>query len=177
VQVPETTAFSTKPQIACDLIAAALDTSVPCAWVLVDALYGSDSRLRRMLEARGQAYVLAVRSNQTLRMLTADGFLQTDPAEMADELPAGAWTPHAAGEGSKGVRLYALWDSLLRKMSSGADPAQSLFQRKIVAGAAIHERTPIASVQIALGWNPLGNDERVLSKLDVPVGDAVARLL
>lgn len=106
VQVPETIAFATKPQIACDLIAAALDAGVPCAWVLADALYGSDSRLRRMLEARGQPYVLAVRSNQTLRMLTAGGFLQTDPAEMADELPADAWAPHAAGEGSKGVRLY-----------------------------------------------------------------------
>jgi SRSO17 transposase len=106
VQVPASVEFATKPQIACDLIASALDADIPCAWVLADALYGSDSRLRRMLEARGQAYVLAVRSNHTLRMLTADGFLQTDPAEMADELPAEAWNPHAAGEGSKGVRLY-----------------------------------------------------------------------
>jgi SRSO17 transposase len=106
VQVPDAIEFATKPQIACDLIATALDAGVPCAWVLADALYGSDSRLRRMLEARGQPYVLAVRSNQTLRRLMADGLLQTDPAEMADELPAGAWTPHAAGEGSKGLRLY-----------------------------------------------------------------------
>jgi SRSO17 transposase len=106
VQVPDATEFATKPQIACDLIATALDAGVPCAWVLADALYGSDSRLRRMLEARGQPYVLAVRSNQTLHMLTADGLLQTVPAQMADELPAGAWTPHAAGEGSKGLRLY-----------------------------------------------------------------------
>ena len=29
-----------------------------------------------------------------------------DPAQMADALPADAWTPHAAGEGSKGLRLY-----------------------------------------------------------------------
>ena len=106
VQVPEDIAFATKPQIACDLIATALEAGIPCAWVLADALYGSDSRLRRMLEARGQPYVLAVRSNQVLRMLTADGFLQTDPAQMADELPAKAWVSHAAGEGSKGVRLY-----------------------------------------------------------------------
>ncbi len=106
VQVPEAIEFATKPQIARDLIAATLDAGVPCAWVLADALYGSNSRLRRMLEARGQPYVLAVRSNQTLRMLTADGFVQTDPAQMADELPAKAWAPHAAGEGSKGLRLY-----------------------------------------------------------------------
>ena len=106
VQVPDSIEFATKPQIACALIAAALDAGTPCAWVLADALYGSDSRLRRMLEARGQPYVLAVRANQVLRRLTTNGFVQTDPAEMADALPATAWSPYAAGEGSKGVRLY-----------------------------------------------------------------------
>jgi SRSO17 transposase len=105
VQVPETIAFATKPRIACDLLAAALDAGVPCAWVLGDALYGSEQRLRRMLEAHGQPYVLAVRSNQTLRMLTADGFLRTDP-KWRMKLAAKAWAPHAAGEGSKGLRLY-----------------------------------------------------------------------
>ena len=58
----------------------AASAGAPCAWVLADALYGSDSRLRRMLEGRRQPYVLAVRSNHTLRMLTATGLLQTDPA-------------------------------------------------------------------------------------------------
>ena len=105
-QVPEAVPFATKPQIACDLISAALDAGTPCAWVLADAVYGSDSRLRRMLEERGQPYVLAIRSNHTLRMLTDDGPLQTDPAEMADALPRDAWSSHAAGEGSKGIRLY-----------------------------------------------------------------------
>lgn len=106
VRVPEPVTFATKPQIACDLIAAALDAGAPCAWVLADALYGSDSRLRRMLEARRQPYVLAVRSNHTLRMLTATGLLQTDPAQLAEALSGTAWAAHAAGEGSKGPRLY-----------------------------------------------------------------------
>jgi SRSO17 transposase len=106
VRVPEPVTFATKPQIACELIAAALDAGTPCAWVLADALYGSDSRLRRMLEARRQPYVLAVRSNHTLRMLTAEGLLQTDPAALAESLPVEAWAAHAAGEGSKGLRLY-----------------------------------------------------------------------
>lgn len=104
--VPETVAFATKPHIAASLIAAALDAGARCAWVLADALYGADSRIRRMLEARGQPYVLATRSNHHLRFLTRDGLVQTDPATLADTLPAIAWTPHAAGEGSKGVRLY-----------------------------------------------------------------------
>ena len=37
--VPEEITFATKPEIARDLIAAALDAGAPCAWVLADALY------------------------------------------------------------------------------------------------------------------------------------------
>jgi SRSO17 transposase len=53
------------------MIVRTLDAGVPCAWVLADALYGSDSGLRRLLETRGQPYVLAVRSNHPLRFLSA----------------------------------------------------------------------------------------------------------
>lgn len=105
-QIPADTVFATKPAIACDLIAAALDGGVPCAWVLADAAYGSDSRLRRMLEDRRQPYALAVRSNLHLRFLTRGGLIQTDPVGLADALEADAWATHAAGEGSKGLRLY-----------------------------------------------------------------------
>jgi SRSO17 transposase len=52
--VPDEIAFRTKPAIAREMIARALDAGVSCAWVLADALYGADSRLRRMLEDRGQ---------------------------------------------------------------------------------------------------------------------------
>src|ERR1700753_1991103 len=88
------------------MIAAAIDAGAPCAFVLADALYGADSRLRRMLEARQQPYVLATRSNHTLRLLTKDGLEQTDPRTLADALPPEAWALHAAGEGTKGPRLY-----------------------------------------------------------------------
>lgn len=105
-QVPEEIAFAPKTAMARDLIAAALNAAVPCAWALADALYGSDSSLRTMLEARGQPYVLAVRSNLDLRFLTREGFVQTDPATLAAGLPADAWVTLAAGEGAKGLRLY-----------------------------------------------------------------------
>lgn len=104
--VPEEIAFATKPEIARDMIAVALDAGTPCAYVLADAAYGADSRLRRMLEERGQPYVLAVRSNHCLRFIAREGFVQTDPATIADELAADAFVAHAAGEGSKGLRLY-----------------------------------------------------------------------
>lgn len=105
-QVPDDVPFATKPQIACELITRALDAGVPCGFVLADAVYGSDSRLRRLLEDRGQGYVLAIKSNHCLKFWTEEGFEQTDPATLADGLDGAAWAAHAAGEGSKGLRLY-----------------------------------------------------------------------
>src|SRR5215216_2821677 len=116
--VPEGITFATKPEMACGLIAQALDAGAPCAWVLADALYGSDSRLRRMLEKREPPYVLAVRSNHCLRFWTEAGLEETDPATMADALARDAWATHPAGEGSKGLRLYE-WARL--PLSSCAD--------------------------------------------------------
>jgi SRSO17 transposase len=104
--VPEKVTFATKLQIAGELISAALDAGAPCAWMLADALYGSDSKLRRLLEDRRQPYVLAVRSNLHLRFVTGEGFIQTDPATLADELAPDSWKAHPAGEGTKGIRLY-----------------------------------------------------------------------
>ena len=104
--VPPDIAFATKTEIAREMIDRALDAGTPCAWVLADALDGSDSALRRMLEARSQPYVLAIRSNLTLRFLDATGFVQTDPASLADALAPDAWAAHPAGDGAKGLRLY-----------------------------------------------------------------------
>src|ERR1700756_1957592 len=64
--IPDDRHFMTKPEIARDLIATALDAGMPCAYVLADALYGSDKSLRVMLEQREQPHVLAVRSNERL---------------------------------------------------------------------------------------------------------------
>jgi SRSO17 transposase len=104
--VPPEIAFATKIAMARELIGSALDAGAPCRWVLADALYGGDTRLRHMLEERRQPYVLAVRSNQPIRSWTREGLIETDPKTIAEALPAGAWTRLAAGEGSKGLRLY-----------------------------------------------------------------------
>lgn len=103
--VPEEVAFATKPAIAREMIASALGTGMPCAFVLADALYGSDKRLRVMLESRAQPYVLAVRSNERM-MTTEGGFATRDAEAIADALPPSAWHRLAAGEGAKGPRLY-----------------------------------------------------------------------
>lgn len=105
-QVPEDFAFTTKPAMAREMVAHTLDAGVPCAWVLADAAYGGDSRFRRMLEGRGQAYVLAVRSNHTLRLVEDEGLVQSNLEKLADQLKADQWCSLTAGEGSKGPRLY-----------------------------------------------------------------------
>jgi SRSO17 transposase len=106
--VPEEIAFATKPAMAREMVARALESGLPCAWVLADSVYGSDYRFRRQLEERGQPYVLAVRSNHCLRFLEDDWHLvRSDPAAMAAELDAAAWHTLTAGEGAKGPRLYA----------------------------------------------------------------------
>lgn len=108
--VPEDLEFATKPAMAREMITRVLDAGLPCAWVLADAVYGSDYRFRRLLEERGQPYVLAVRSTHTLRFFEDWGedwnLIQSDPATLAGELDAGHWQSLTAGEGSKGPRLY-----------------------------------------------------------------------
>lgn len=104
--VPDEVAFATKPAMAREMVEKILDEGVPCAFVLADALYGSDYKFRTMLEERGQAYVLAVRSNQVLRFIDEWQFVQTDPATLIGDLEAQAWQPLPAGEGAKGPRLY-----------------------------------------------------------------------
>jgi hypothetical protein len=79
--IPGEIAFAAKIEIARELIAAALDAGARCRFVLADAVYGGDSRLRRMLEARRQSYVLAVRSNHTLRSQPGRPGLQGCPLQ------------------------------------------------------------------------------------------------
>jgi SRSO17 transposase len=103
--VPKETTFATKPEITRELIATALDAGLRCAFVLGDAVYGSDRRLRRMLQARQQPYVLAVRSNEPMRV-GGDSLEGTTSGLLAGALPPNAWACHAAGDGAKGPRLY-----------------------------------------------------------------------
>ncbi len=104
--VPDDVQFATKPAMAREMVARLLDENIPCAFVLADAVYGSDGQFRRMLEGRRQAYVLAIRSTHVLRFLEEWQIIQTDPATLVDELEAQAWQPLSAGEGAKGPRLY-----------------------------------------------------------------------
>ena len=105
--VPEAVAFRTKPRLALEMIERALDAGVPAKWVAADEVYGSDGKLRRALEARDQAYVLAVRSNEkptTWPPYAPPG--QVAASEVAAGLEPEAWQRLSCGDGAQGERIY-----------------------------------------------------------------------
>jgi len=132
--IPEDTPFLTKPVIARQMIMRALDAGVTCAWVLGDAVYGADKRLRVALEERRQPYLLAIRSNDKLWSVLDGRLGQHKPEDLAKALAADAWQRLSAGPGAKGERLYDWarvrlfrlqeppWDHWLLVRRSIADP-------------------------------------------------------
>src|SRR5207245_7092052 len=58
--VPEEVVFATKPELAARMLWRTLDAGLTAVWVTGDTVYGSHRPLREGLEARQQAYALAV---------------------------------------------------------------------------------------------------------------------
>ena len=58
--VPPEVEFATKPQLAGDMIGAALDGGATAGWVAADEVYGNDPAFRARLRSRGVGFVLAV---------------------------------------------------------------------------------------------------------------------
>lgn len=105
--IPAAVTHRTKPQLALELLERALEAGVPAAWVVGDEGYGSDGKLRRALEGRGQAYVLAVRGNEKPTTWPPYGPPgQVSVADLAAAVPAEAWQRLSCGEGAQGPRLY-----------------------------------------------------------------------
>jgi SRSO17 transposase len=105
--IPDDVPFRTKPQLALTMVERALDAGIVAAWVVADAVYGSDGKFRGALEARGQAYVLAVRSNQPLTTWPPYGLPnQHTAADLASRVPHAGWHRLSCGEGAQGPRRY-----------------------------------------------------------------------
>ena len=100
-------AFQTKPQLALEMIEAALDAGVPAKWMAGDEVYGSDGQLRRALEARDQAYVLAVKSSEhstTWPPYGPPGHVTA--ATVAAAAEPDQWQRLRCDEGAQGERWY-----------------------------------------------------------------------
>jgi SRSO17 transposase len=100
--VPDEVGFATKPALAREMVARALDAGTPAAWVAGDEVYGNDPRLRADLHQRRIGYVLAVACDH--HVTTAAG--KQKAADLAARLPARVWARLSAGAGAKGDRVY-----------------------------------------------------------------------
>ncbi len=131
--VPADVVFATKPELAARMLWRSLDAGVPAAWVTGDTVYGSHRPLRAGLEARQQAYALAVTCQEHVEVAGHERRVD----QLADELAPEAWQRLSAGAGSKGPRLYdwaplplsspvpAGWERWLvirRSIPTGAEP-------------------------------------------------------
>jgi SRSO17 transposase len=102
--VPTEVSFATKPELAARMLARTLDGGISAAWVTGDTVYGSHRPLRAVLEARQQAYALAVPRREHVQVQAESAPRRVD--HVAGGLPAEAWQPLSAGSGSKGPRLF-----------------------------------------------------------------------
>jgi SRSO17 transposase len=82
--IPEGVTFATKPELARRLVERTLDAGARPAWVVADAVYGADGKLRFFLEERGQPYAVAVASNQCVWV----DFSQQRLKALAAQIPA-----------------------------------------------------------------------------------------
>lgn len=102
--IPDRVEFATKPTLAGQMIAAAVDTGISASWVTGDEAYGQDPGLRALLESRRIGYILAVACSTRVRINHRRTAIRADT--VADHLPASAWHRQSAGAGAKGPRFY-----------------------------------------------------------------------
>jgi SRSO17 transposase len=124
--VPATVAVATKPVLAEQMIARALDAGLPARWVTGDAVYGNDGKVRRGLEAQRLAHVLGVSGTQSV----GAGFQQQPVAGVAQRVPRTAWQRLSAGDGSKGPRWFD-WAALRLPCAERGWQRWLLLRRKV----------------------------------------------
>ncbi|MET9079181.1 IS701 family transposase [Streptomyces sp. NPDC004232] len=100
--IPEDLRFATRPSMATEMIAQALDAGVSAAWVTGDEVYGGDPHLSAELERRQIGFVLTVSRKRPIP--TRAGVFAADM--LARCLPKKAWQRLSAGGGAKGRRFY-----------------------------------------------------------------------
>jgi SRSO17 transposase len=129
--VPAEVEFATKPQLAMKMIGHALDHGIQADFVLADEVYGNDSKFRRFLESGGQAYVLAVQSNQRLWV----GLLEHKRVDqIAGDVPKNAWFRYSVADGSKGPRFYDFSAARFGALTEQGQQRWLLIRRHIETG-------------------------------------------
>ena len=151
--IPEEVTFATKPALARRMVEQALDAGARPAWVVADAVYGADSKLRFFLEERQQPYVVAVASNQCVWV----GLSQYRVKTLAAQLPAGAWRGLTVGAGAKGPRRFD-WAAV--PINHPYDPRH--WQRWLLVRRSCDDPEDLA---FYLAFGPAGTSLEVLARV------------
>jgi SRSO17 transposase len=152
--IPEGVTFATKPELARRLVERALDAGARPAWVVADAVYGADSKLRFFLEERQQPYVVAVASNQCVWVGLTQYRVKTLAAQ---EVPAKAWRQLTVGAGAKGPRRFE-WAAL--PINHPYDPQR--WQRWVLFRRSCDDPEDVA---FYLAFGPAGTRLEVLARV------------
>lgn len=102
VGVFEKVKVQTKQQLALMMIQRAFDAGIKPDWITADSFYGSDTKFRRYLEEREQAYVVGVRSTCHV----ASAFSYRSIAEAFNKAESLNWYRVSQGNGTKGPRVF-----------------------------------------------------------------------
>ena len=116
------------------MLQRAIDAAVPFAWFTADEVYGQAKYLRRWLEARDVAYVMAIRCSDTFPVCGAE---QRADALIA-ALSARSWQRLSAGAGAHGPREYH-WARIA--IQAGAAPGRGHW---LLARRSLHDPGEIA---------------------------------
>jgi SRSO17 transposase len=116
--IPPTVRAATKAELGQRMLERAFAAGYEPTWVAGDEVYGRAGYLRRFLQERHNAYVLAIASNTpvwhnaTKRM----------PRALLDEIRPDDWVRMSCGDGSKGERIYDwAWISIRPPPDQGDD--------------------------------------------------------
>jgi SRSO17 transposase len=101
--IPENLEFTTKPQLAAEIIKDLLAEGRCPPWVTGDEVYGRDAKLRSFLEDQHTGYVLKIPRSFRITLPTGQKIRADHAARL---VPAAAWQTASAGHGSKGERDY-----------------------------------------------------------------------
>ncbi len=150
--IPLPRTLQTKPALARQMLERVYAAQVAFRWVTGDSVYGADRRLRRWLEAREQAYVLAVSGKDYVWI----GWRQHQVKTLLATLPADGWQRLSAGAGAKGPREY---DWLRLPIGSGLQEAG---RRWLLVRRSITEPTELTAYVV---FAPLGTAVETLVKV------------
>lgn len=128
--VPAEVVFTTKPELAARMLWRTLDAGLTALWVTGDTVYGSHRPLRAGLEARQQAYALAVTCQEQVEVQGERKRVD----RLADGLEPGQWQRLSVGNGSKGPREFDWTCVELSKPEQDGWQRYLVVRRSLVAG-------------------------------------------